>query len=138
MTTPASTTPPDPGPARRPASALVAGGATLALGVFFVVLALLALTSGHGEFSGHVAVGLAVWGAVVVGLGIAWLRRAWWSRGPVVAAGLLHLLAFGQSTLVQPWAVLGAAAGLAAVVGALWPAVTPLVERRRGSRPRNR
>lgn len=129
MTTPHPPTPTAPVPAPRPASALVAGVATLGVGLFFGMMALLALTSGHGEFSGHVAVGLAVWGAVVVALGIAWLRRAWWSRGPVVAAGLLHLLAFGQSTLVQPWAVLGAAAGLAAVLGALWPTLSPLLGR---------
>lgn len=104
-------------------SALVAGGATFGLGLFFAGMAVLALASGHGEFSGHIGVGLAVWGALVMALGVFALRRAPWIRGPLLAVGLLHLLAFGQSALVQPWALLGAAAALAAVLGALWSSV---------------
>lgn len=118
-------------PARTRASnpTLVAGIATLGLGAFFAVMAVLALVSGHGAFSGHVGVGLAVWGVLVLALGVFALRRAPWIRGPLVAVGLLHLLAFGQSSLVQPWALVGAAAALAAVLGALWPSF------RRGNAP---
>ena len=81
----------------------------------------LSLTGGHGEFSWHVAIGLIVWALVVVGAALAMARRYWWSRGPIVATGVLHLAAFVQSTSVQPWAVLGVLVALMTVVGAVLP-----------------
>lgn len=109
------------GPDRRPVSLIVAVVATGGFAVFFLVMAVLALTGGNGTFSNHIALGLLAWGVVNAGAAVALARRAWWSRGPVVALGLLHILAFGQSTLVSPAAALGLAAAVAAVVGAVWP-----------------
>lgn len=95
--------------------------ATGALGVFFLVMAGLALFGGNGIFSGHVAIGLIAWGAVNVVAAVALARRTWWSRGPVVAFGLLHVLAFGQSMTVAPLAVIGVLVAVVAVAGAIWP-----------------
>ena len=120
-------------PPRPPLALLLAGWLTVAIAIFFVVLALLSLGGGHGAFSGNVALGLLAWALVVAAAGIAMLRRAWWSRGPVVAAGLLHLLAFGQSTLVAPWAALPAAAALVAVVGAVLPVTRSALRRGGGA-----
>ena len=94
---------------------------SLAMAVFFVVMALLSMMAGHGEVSWHVAVGLLAWAMVVAAAALAMARRYWWSRGPVVATGVLHLAAFLQSTPLQPWALLGAAVALVTVVGAVLP-----------------
>ena len=120
----------DPAPTSHSRSRAASGGpwgltvsvaATGAFGVFFLVMAVLALFGGNGIFSGHVAIGLIAWGAVNVAAAVALARRAWWSRGPVVAFGLLHVLAFGQSMTVAPLAVVGVVGAVAAVVGAIWP-----------------
>lgn len=100
---------------------VVASSATAAFAVVFGVMAGLALAGGHGEFSGHIALGLLVWALLVGAAAVLLWRRSRWARGPVVAIGLLHLLAFGQSTLVTPWAALGVAVAAAAVLGAVWP-----------------
>lgn len=105
----------------RPPGLVVAVVATVALTVFFVAMAVLSLSAGHGSFSGGVAFALILWALLVGGAGILLWRGHGWARGPVIAAGLLHVLAFGQFALNTPWAVLGAAAGLAAVVGAALP-----------------
>ena len=104
---------------------VAAGVASLALTAFFVVLAMLSLSSGHGAFSGGVALALMLWGVLVGAGSVLLLRGARWARGPVIAAGLLHAFAFGQFALNNaPLAWLGAAAGVAAVVGLVLPAST--------------
>lgn len=111
-------------------------GAVVATGlfaVFFLVMMVLSLLGGNGIFSGHIAVGLAAWAVVNAGAAIMMARRAWWSRGPVVALGLLHVLAFGQSALVTPWALLGAVVGAVAVVGAAWPSTREALGRSVGA-----
>lgn len=100
---------------------LASAASTVLLALSFVALAALSLTSGHGQFSGQVAGMLLAWGALVgvSGWGLWSLRQ--WSRGAVVAAGLLHLFAFGQMVPTAPWAGLGAALALVGVVGAALP-----------------
>lgn len=120
-----------PGPADDPAPAAssttrapglwVAVASSFAMAAFFVVMAVLSVMAGHGEISWHVAVGLLVWAAVVVGVALAMARRYWWSRGPVVATGVLHVAAFIQSAPLQPWTLVGAAVALGTVVGAVLP-----------------
>lgn len=106
---------------RCPASLIAAVVATAALAGFFVVMALLALAGGNGAFSGHIALGLAVWSILNAAAAVVLARRAWWARGPVVALGLLHVLAFGQSMTATVWALLGLVTALIAVVGAVLP-----------------
>lgn len=118
-------------PPSPPASLLVAVVATWGLAVFFVAMAVLSLTSGHGIFSSGVAVALLVWALLIAVAAWFLLRRAVWSRGPVVAAGLLHVAAFGQFALTEPWTIVGAVAGLAAVVGAAWPSTRLALRRAR-------
>lgn len=101
---------------------VAAGAASLALTAFFVVLAMLSLSSGHGAFSGGVAAALLIWAAVVGTAGVLLWRGHGFVRGVVVAAGLLHVFAFGQMISTNAWALLGAAAGLICVVCPVLPA----------------
>ena len=106
---------------RRPPWVLAAAASTVLLALSFVVMAALSLTSGHGQFSGQVGAMLLAWGALVgfAGWGLWSLRP--WSRGAVVASGLVHVFAFGQMVPTAPWAALGAALALVGVVGAVLP-----------------
>ncbi|MFP5417262.1 MAG: hypothetical protein ACLGHZ_10405 [Actinomycetes bacterium] len=115
----------------RPPGLVASVVATLALALFSLVLAVLSLSVGHGFFSGGVAVALLVW-ALMVGAGGALLwRGVGLARGPVVAAGLLHVLAFAQFALTEPWTILGALAGLVATVGAILPSTRAALSRER-------
>lgn len=101
---------------------LLASVASVGLAVFFVIMAALSLSAGHGEFSGLVGVALVLWGLIVGAFGYLFARGRRWARGPVVAAGLLHVFAFGQFAWEgAPQALLGALAGLVAVLGGVWP-----------------
>lgn len=116
---------------RRPRWLLAAAASTVALAGVFVVLAVLSLTSGHGLFSGQVAGMLLAWGVLVgaAGWGLAALKP--WSRGAVVAAGLLHVFAFGQMALTAPVAAAGAGLALVAVVGGVLPSTRHALSRGR-------
>ncbi|MFT3877913.1 MAG: hypothetical protein QM708_16055 [Propioniciclava sp.] len=105
----------------RPAGIVVSVTTTAVLAVFFLVMAVLSLSSGHGSLSAGVAVALVVWGLLVGVSAVLLWQGAAWSRGPVVAAGLLHVFAFGQLAVSAPLAVAGALAGAAAVAGAVLP-----------------
>lgn len=114
---------------RRPLGLKAAVVATAGFSVFFAVMAVLSLLGGHGAFSGHIALGLIVWAVVNAAAAVALARRTWWSRGPVVALGLLHVLAFGQSMVTAPWAAVGVVAGVVAVLGAAWPSTREALSR---------
>lgn len=105
----------------RPLGLLASAASTVGVAVFFAVMAALSLASGHGSFSSGVSVALLLWAVLVGAAGVLFWRRVGWVRGGVVAAGLLHVLAFGQFALASPPAILGALAGLVAVVGAVLP-----------------
>jgi hypothetical protein len=108
----------------RPLGLVVASVTTAALAAFTVLMAVLSLTSGHGWLSGGVALMLLLWGAGVGAAAWGLWRGSAWARGPVVAIGLLHLTAYGQFSLNQPLALVGAALALVAVIGAVLPATT--------------
>ncbi len=96
--------------------------ASIAFAVFFLAMAVLSLTSGHGAFSGGVAIALILWGLIVGVCGFFLLRGARWARGPVVAAALLHVFSFAQFSMNgSPLTLIGAIVALAIVVGALHP-----------------
>ena len=107
----------------RPLGLTVAAVTTILFGLFFLGMAGLSLASGHGAFSGGVALALVLWGLMVGGVGVALLRGARWAMGPVVAAALLHVFSFAQFATdgSAPQALIGAVAALAIVVGALHP-----------------
>lgn len=115
----------------RPAWLVAAAASTLALAAAFVVMAAMSLTSGHGQFSGQVALMLLVWGGLVgfAGWGMWDLRS--WSRGAVVAAGLLHAFAFGQMVPTAPFAAAGALLAAVAVVGGVLPGTRQALTRGR-------
>lgn len=106
---------------RRPFWLAAAAASTVVLALVFVVLAVASMTSGHGQFSIQVALMLVVWAALVGMAGWGMWALKPWSRGAVVAAGLLHLFAFGQMVPTAPAAAAGAALALVAAVGALLP-----------------
>lgn len=106
----------------RPLGLTVAIATTVAFAVFFLVMAALSLSSGHGAFSGGVAVALVLWGLLVGACGVFLARGARWAMGPVVAAALLHVFSFAQFAMDgSPLALIGAVAALAIVVGVLHP-----------------
>lgn len=107
--------------ASRPSGVVASVAATLALAVFFVVMAALSLTAGHGSLSGGVGLALALWAVLVGASAVLLWRRSRWSRGPAVAAGLLHVFAFGQLAFSAPPAALGALLGVVGAVGAALP-----------------
>lgn len=109
-------------PPSRPLGLTVAIVTTIAFGVFFLVMAALSLSSGHGAFSGGVAIALILWGLIVGVCGVFLARGAKWARGPVVAAALLHVFSFAQFSMDgSPLALIGAIAALAILVGVLHP-----------------
>ena len=106
----------------RPLGLTVAVATTIAFAAFFLIMAVLSLSAGHGTFSGGVAIALILWGALVGTCGVALWRGARWARGPVVAAALLHVFSFAQFAMDgSPVALVGAIAALAIVVGVLHP-----------------
>ena len=122
---------PDPS-TPRPVGVVVAVVATMALALFTLGMAVLSLAEGHGSFSGGVGFALVLWGLLVGAGAVLLLRGSRWARGPVVAAGLLHVFAYGQFALDgTPLAWLGALAGLAAAVGLVLPDSTAWFSRER-------
>ena len=115
----------------RPAPLLAAAAATGLLAVAFTGLALLSLGSGHGQFSGQVAAMLLVWGALVGAAGWGLWALQPWSRGAVVAAGLLHAFALGQMVPTAPFAAVGAVLAVVAVVGGVVPSTRTALSRGR-------
>lgn len=106
----------------RPLGLVVAVVTTLAFALFFVVMAGLSLSSGHGAFSIGPAIALILWGGLVGACGVFLWRGARWARGPVVAAALLHVFAFAELAMNgSPVVLIGAVAALAIVVGVLHP-----------------
>jgi len=108
--------------ASRPLGLTIAAAATIAFGAFFLVMAVLSLASGHGTFSAGPAIALVLWGGLVGFCGVALWRGARWSRGPVVAAALLHVFAFAEFAMNgAPVALIGSVVALASLVGVLHP-----------------
>lgn len=115
--------------ASRPSGVVASVAATLVLAVFFVVMAVLSWAAGHGSLSGGVGLALMLWAFLVGASAVVLWRRGRWARGPVVAAGLLHMFAFSQLALSAPAAVLGAVLGAVAVAGAALPATQEWLRR---------
>nr|NLI49231.1 hypothetical protein [Propionibacterium sp.] len=112
---------PDP---RRPAGMLLAAGLTGLFAAGMVVMGVLSVASHPNPITFGIGAVLWLWAAVLAwaARGMALGRR--WSRGPVVAAGLLHLASFANFVPSQPLAALPAALAAVTVAGALWPSTT--------------
>jgi hypothetical protein len=78
----------------------------------------------RGALGAGVGAALLGWAALLAWAGTAFFRGRRWSRGPVVAAGLLHLASFANFVPSQPLALIPAAVALGTVVAAVWPATT--------------
>lgn len=102
------------------------------VGVGVVVLAVASLASGHGWFSGGVAIFLVCYGALM--LAAAWMlwRLSVFGRGPVVALSLINLVSAYTFTGDAPWLWAGVALCAVTVVAAAMPATTRALHGRRG------
>lgn len=104
----------------------------MAFALFFLVMAALSVSAGHGAFSVGIAIALVLWGSIVGVCGFFVGRGAPWAKGPVVAAALLHVFAFAQFAIDgSPWALIGAVAAFAIVVGVLHPVSREWLNRER-------
>jgi hypothetical protein len=103
---------------------LVAAGGSLLVGVLLVGLAGASLAAGHGGFSGGVGVALVVYGLAMVAGAVALWRLSILGRGPVVAMGLLNLIAGYTFTATAPWVWLLVAVSAVTVVAAALPSTS--------------
>lgn len=78
---------------QRPVGAVVAAAGSLVTGLALIGLAGAALSAGHGEFSGGVAVALIVYGAAMVAGAWGLWQLSVFGRGPIVAMALFNLIA---------------------------------------------
>lgn len=109
-------------PNRLPASVWVAGVLSVAAGVGLVVVAVGSVAAAPREVvAWGIGVVLGLWAAIVLGGGVGMLRGRRWSRGPVVAAALLHLASAASFAVSQPWAWLGVGAAALTLAAAVWP-----------------
>lgn len=97
-------------------SAIAAGG--------LAVMAALSVTSNHGALSSGIAAVLVVWACIVGAAAWGLVRGRRWARGPVVAAGLLHLASFAGFIASQPLAIVPTALAAVTVYAALRPETT--------------
>ena len=112
----------------------VAGSALTAVAI--VGLAVAALVSGHGEFSGGVGFALLVYAAGILGATWALWRGHLLGRGPVLACALLNAIAGYTFTGDAPWMWLFVLISVATVVAAALPSTSrQLGFSRRGGRP---
>ncbi|WP_051208602.1 hypothetical protein [Propionicicella superfundia] len=98
------------------------------------MLAVLSGLSGHGSFSGGVAAMLAVYGLGLLAAGWGLWRLSIFSRGPVVAAALLHVAVIAGYYLAGPYLWVAIALSLVpigTVVAAVWPSTTRALQARR-------
>lgn len=103
---------------------MLASALTALFGVGMAVMGVLAVASKPNLVTAGIGGVLWVWAGVLAwaARGMWWGRR--WSRGPVVAGGLLHLASFANFAGNQPLALLPAGLALAAVAAAVWPTTT--------------
>lgn len=108
----------------RPPGLIVAAAGSAAVAAVLVVLAGASLASGHGRFSGGVALVLLLYGAAVGAASWGLWRGSLLARGPVLATSLLHVAVAAGYLAEGPlaWAVL--VVSLAAVVGVALPATS--------------
>lgn len=107
-----------------PLSVLVAAGLTAAASVFMIVMGIGSAVANPTALGLEIAAVLLAWGAVLAASAIGMARTRRWARGPVVAAGLLHLASFASFVPSQPWALVGVLVAAATVAAALWPSTT--------------
>lgn len=108
----------------RPPSVLLAAVLTGLFALGMAVMGVLSVASDPNLITLGIGLVLGAWAAVLAAAARGMFLGRRWSRGPVVAAGLLHLASFGGFVPSQPLALIPAALGGAAVVAAVWPSTT--------------
>jgi len=117
----------------RPPGLIVAVTAAAMLGVVFVVFAVISAAGGHGAFSLQIGFLLACYGALLIASAVGVWQQRMWARGPLVAFALMAGFGFGEYLLEQPWLWLLVALCLAAVVGAVLPRTTRMLQQVRSA-----
>lgn len=115
---------PKPAARSRPLSLIVAA---ILSGLAAAALAIMGVASAASHpslLSAGIGAVLLVWAAAVGSASTALYRGRRWSRGLVVAAGLLHAATFANFVPSQPLAVVPATIALVTVVAAVWPSTT--------------
>ncbi|MFZ0531057.1 MAG: hypothetical protein WAL91_11050, partial [Propionicimonas sp.] len=120
---------------QRPLGLVVAVAGSGVVGLALIGLAVASLASGHGDFSGGVGVALLVYGALILAAAWALWRGSVLGRGPVVATGLLNLIAAISFTATAPWAWAVAIVSAATVVGAALPSTSRALRLSRDAAP---
>ncbi|MCA0294923.1 MAG: hypothetical protein LCH96_06345 [Actinobacteria bacterium] len=115
----------------RPAALVVAvvGAGVSALAV--LVLAVVALFSGHGTFSGGVGVALLVYGALLLVSTWGLWSLSLFGRGPVLALSLLNVAAAWTFTGSAPWMWAAVVVCAVTAVAAALPATSRALHLRR-------
>ncbi len=112
------------GPDARPPSLLLAAAVTALFALGMAVMGVLSVAGNPNIITLGIGLVLGAWAAVLAWAARGLARGRRWSRGPVVAAGLLHLASFGGFVSTQPWALVPAVLAGLAVAGAVWPSTT--------------
>lgn len=99
------------------------------------MLAVLSGISGHGQFSGGVAVMLGIYGVGLLWAAWGLWRMSLFARGPILATALLHLAVLsGYVTGPDAWvAYLLAGVPLVTLVALFWPSTTRALRQRRAA-----
>lgn len=116
----------------RPVPVVVAAAGAALVGVGLVALAVASLASGHGWFSGGVAIFLVGYGALMLVAAWALWRLSVFGRGPVVALSLINLVSAYTFTADAPWVWTVVLVCAVTVVAAAMPATTRALHGRRG------
>lgn len=107
-----------------PPSLLVAAGLTGVAAAFFAIMGVGSAVASPTALGFGIGAVLLAWAAVLAVAAVGLARRRRWARGPVVAAGALHLASFANFVPSQPWALLGVAVAACTLAAALWPSTT--------------
>ncbi len=120
---------PRPNAASKPVGQVVAAALSGAAAVFMAVLGVISAATNVSPLSAAVGGVLLLWAAIIGVASLGLYRGRRWSRGPVVAAALLHVASFANFVPSQTLAVIPAAVALATVVAAVWPTTTAALYR---------
>lgn len=102
----------------------MAAAGTAVVGIALVVLGVASFTSGHGDFSGGVALFLVGYGVGMVAAAWGLWRLSVFGRGPVVALSLMNVAAGFSVAESAPWVWLFVAVSAVTVVAAALPATS--------------
>lgn len=115
----------------RPLGVVVAAAGTTLVALLLIGLAVASMASGHGSFSGGVALALLGYSAAMLGSAWALWRLSLFGRGPVVATAALNGVAGYTFSPSAPWVWLVVAVSAVTLVAAALPSTSRALHLRR-------